>query len=151
MQAEKPTCNQDFNSFLLVKKLTASRISIPDRFNQNIKVRTTKIVNMNNFKNALKSVNKIGLFAIALVAFAAMAFTPAKKNSVAQKYGYDQVNNQWVLIEGKTMDNSSNPAPGTYRCDASPETCSGLFSTPPTSGSSIPDSGSEVDGDFSLN
>ncbi|SDF95258.1 hypothetical protein SAMN05421827_102231 [Pedobacter terrae] len=106
---------------------------------------------MNKLNIALKSVNKIGLFAIALVAFAAMAFTPAKSNSVAQKYGYDQANNQWVLIEGKTMDNSGNPAPGTYRCDASSETCSGLFSTPPTSGSSIPDSGTTLDGDFSLN
>ncbi|SHG06965.1 hypothetical protein [Pedobacter caeni] len=105
---------------------------------------------MNKLFNALKSVNKFGLIAIMLVALATMAFTPSKK-TIAQKYGYNQVTERWVLIEGKTMDNSNTPAPSTYRCDLSTETCSGLFSTPPTDGSSIPDAGTKVPGDFSLN
>ncbi len=110
---------------------------------------------METFKNALKSVNKLGLVAIMLVALATMAFAPSKKNTVGKLYGYDQTipinQNRWLLIEGKTMDNSGSPAPGTYRCDASVETCSARFTTPPTSSSAIPDSGTKVPGDFSLN
>lgn len=110
---------------------------------------------MEKFKNALKSVNIFGLLAITLIAFATMAFTPTKKNTVAQKYGYDQTiplnQNRWVLIQGKTMDNSGSPAPGSYRCDASSDICSGLFTTPPTSSSATPDVGTELPGEFSLN
>ncbi len=106
---------------------------------------------MEKFKNAFKSVNKFGLLALALVAFAMMSFTSNEKKSTGQKYAYDQQNHQWVLIEGLQMDNDEeSPAPGTYRCDTSDEICSGNFLVAPTTGDEEPDS-EIVLGDFSLN
>lgn len=97
----------------------------------------------------------LAMVAMLVAVTAAFAFKAPKSSLVQHKYGYDQSipanQNRWVLIDGKTMDNSATPAPGTYRCDSSPEDCTGLFSTAPTSSSDVPDSGTETLGDFSLN
>jgi hypothetical protein len=69
---------------------------------------------MEKFKNALKSVNKFGILALALVAFATMAFkAPATQNV---KWGYDQEQSQWV------------PAPDdNYSCDGVTDFCTRLY------------------------
>lgn len=101
--------------------------------------------------------SKINLAMVAMLVAvtAAFAFKAPQKTFAQHKYGYDQsipVNqNRWVLIDNQIMDNSPTAPAGTYRCDASSEKCSGLFTTAPTSSSAVPDAGTQVNGDFSLN
>lgn len=105
---------------------------------------------VNKFTTTIKSVNKLGLGAMAIIAIAMMSFKAPAKNATAQKYGWDQEHEEWVLIQDLTMDNSNTPAPNTYRCELSSSKCSGVFNTPPTDVNDIPDS-QAISGDFSLN
>ncbi|AMP99816.1 hypothetical protein AY601_2942 [Pedobacter cryoconitis] len=79
---------------------------------------------MEKFKNALKSVNKFGILAIALVAFATMAFTPAK-NLAVKKWGYNPSTSQWVEITGLEQSDRENTR--DYKCTSSLNNCSAEF------------------------
>ncbi len=83
---------------------------------------------MEKIKNALKSVNKFGLLALALVAFATLAFTPAKKTLTL--YGFDRSANQWVNLTGVSEGTSEND----YQCDTDPENknCTAEFDHTPS-------------------
>lgn len=53
---------------------------------------------MEKIKNALKSVNKFGLLALVLVAFATLSFTTVKKDMAVQ-WGLD--GSTWVKVTGE--------------------------------------------------
>lgn len=83
---------------------------------------------MKKLENALKSVNKLGLLAIAVVAFATVAFTPAKRAMTL--YGFDRSVGQWVDLSGVSEGTSE----GNYQCDVDPENknCTAEFDHAPS-------------------
>lgn len=104
---------------------------------------------MEKFKNALKSVNKFGLGAIMLVAFATMAFTPAK-NLATKKYSYNPsapAGSKWTDV---TLLQQSIPGqPRDYTCSGTQNTCTAEFDVDPnTNPSAIPSN--QVYGNFAL-
>jgi|GEM_PF-2234293 len=108
-------------------------------------------------KKEIKEINKLavlGLIGGASIIATQSAFT-SDNHRQAEQYGFDQSKpaneNPWVLVEGKTMDNSEDPAPNTYRCDESENICTGLFDSPPTSAEDEPNANTTTPGDFSLN
>lgn len=83
---------------------------------------------INKVKETLKSVNKLGLAAIMLIAFATMAFTPEKKTTTL--YGFDRSTEQWTDLTGIT----EGLAVGNYQCDTDPnnENCTAEFDHSPS-------------------
>ncbi|WP_316805327.1 hypothetical protein [Pedobacter nototheniae] len=82
---------------------------------------------MERFKNALKSVNKIGLMALVLVAFATMAFTPSK-NLAMKKWSYDPTapaGHRWADITGQQQSDEENTR--DYLCNGAEQICTAEF------------------------
>jgi hypothetical protein len=104
---------------------------------------------MEKFKNALKSVNKLGLVAIAVVAVATMAFTPAK-NLATKKYSYDPsapAGSKWTDVT--SLQQTSGGVTRDYRCSGTENTCTAEFDVNPNiNPSAIPSN--EVEGNFVL-
>lgn len=79
---------------------------------------------MSKIVNALKSVNKFGLLAIMLVAFATMAFKAESKRFATKTWGND--NGTWVDLTGKT-EQTMPGGPGDYRCEEAETVCTAEF------------------------
>lgn len=87
---------------------------------------------MKNLKNLA-----FGLL-VAAFALGFSAFKPATRTSV---YGKDmnQPTTQWIDLSGYQEVFHSGPlAPGEYRCNDLPETCTGVFDTQPIPGADDP-------------
>ncbi len=102
-----------------------------------------------NIVKALRSVNKLGLVAIMLVAFSAMAFKAPNRvsNTFLTEYGR-KANGDWVPV----ASTQPGEGPGQYTCVLSDSPCRALFESQPAN-SAVPESQNitQFDGDYTIN
>ena len=110
---------------------------------------------VNKITTAIKSVNKLGLGAMAIVAIAMMSFKAPENKKLAPIYGKVAVSpsnpSGWQDLSGLTRQDEGPFDENTYRCEQADETCTAEFSTPPANHSSTPLVGSATEGDFIIN
>lgn len=78
---------------------------------------------MEKFKNALKSVNKLGLLALVLVAFSTLAFKASNEKLAMKKWA--NVSGTWVDVN--LLQQSNGEETNDYRCTGAQNTCTAEF------------------------
>jgi len=110
---------------------------------------------VNRITTAFKSVNKLGLGAMVIIAIAMMSFKASESNRLATNYGKVAVSpsnpSGWMDLSGLTRQDEGPFDENTYRCEQVEETCTAEFSTPPVNHSSTPLAGSAIQGEFIIN